>query len=114
MNNICLTMNMRQTFTTNPLWMKVPASGTQTAATYYTYQNDHLGTPMKLLNQSGVTVWSATYDAFGRATVDSTSTVTNNFRYPGQYYDAESGCITTGCGITIPILGATRRVIRLG
>jgi len=71
--------------------MKVPASGTQTAATYYTYQNDHLGTPMKLLNQSGVTVWSATYDAFGRATVDAASTVTNNLRYPGQYYDAETG-----------------------
>jgi len=79
------------TFSTNPLWMKVPASGTQTAATYYTYQNDHLGTPMKLLNQSGVTVWSATYDAFGRATVDAASTVTNNLRLPGQYYDAESG-----------------------
>ena len=79
------------TFSTNPLWMKVPASGTQTTATYYTYQNDHLGTPMKLLNQSGVTVWSATYDAFGRATVDAASTVTNNFRYPGQYYDAETG-----------------------
>ena len=46
---------------------------------------------MKLLNQSGVTVWSATYDAFGRATVDAASTVTNNFRYPGQYYDAETG-----------------------
>jgi len=79
------------TFTTNPLWMKVPASGTQTAATYYTYQNDHLGTPMKLLNQSGVTVWSATYDAFGRATVDPASTVSNNLRFPGQYYDAETG-----------------------
>jgi len=79
------------TFTTNPLWMKVPATGTQTAAAYYTYQNDHLGTPQKLLNQSGVTVWSATYDAFGKATIDSASTVSNNLRYPGQYYDAESG-----------------------
>ena len=79
------------TFSTNPLWMKVPASGTQTAATYYTYQNDHLGTPQKLLNQSGVTVWSATYDGFGRAAVDAASTVTNNLRFPGQYYDAETG-----------------------
>ena len=78
------------TFTTNPLWLKVPATGTQTAAAYYTYQNDHLGTPMKLLNQSGVTVWSATYDAFGKATVDPASTVTNNLRLPGQYYDAET------------------------
>ena len=79
------------TFSTNPLWMKVPASGTQTAATYYTYQNDHLGTPQKLLNQSGITVWSATYDAFGRATVDPSSTVSNSLRYPGQYADAETG-----------------------
>ena len=71
--------------------MKVPASGTQTAATYYTYQNDHLGTPQKLLNQSGITVWSATYDGFGKATVDAASTVSNNLRYPGQYYDAETG-----------------------
>ena len=38
-----------------------------------------------------MTVWSATYDAFGRATVDAASTVTNNLRFPGQYYDAETG-----------------------
>lgn len=72
------------TFSTNPLWMK-------TGAAYYTYQNDHLGTPMKLLNQSGAVVWSATYDAFGKATVNPTSTITNNLRFPGQYADAETG-----------------------
>jgi RHS repeat-associated protein len=72
------------TYTTNPLWMK-------TGAAYYTYQNDHLGTPMKLLSQSGAVVWSATYDAFGKATVNPSSTVTNNLRLPGQYYDAETG-----------------------
>ena len=46
---------------------------------------------MKLLSQSGITVWSATYDAFGRATVDPASTITNNLRYPGQYEDEETG-----------------------
>ena len=76
------------TFTTNPLWTKLSTAGT---ATYYTYQNDHLGTPQKLLNQSGLTVWSATYDAFGRATVDPASTITNNLRFPGQYADQETG-----------------------
>jgi RHS repeat-associated protein len=70
--------------------MKATATGSQTA-NYYYYQNDHLGTPMKLTNQSGVVVWSATYDAFGRATVDAASTITNNLRYPGQYADAETG-----------------------
>jgi RHS repeat-associated protein len=72
-----------QAYTTNPLWMK-------TGAAYYTYQNDHLGTPMKLLSQSGAAVWSATYDAFGKATVNPSSTVTNNLRLPGQYYDQET------------------------
>lgn len=76
------------TFVTNPLWLKTNnIAGTPA---YYTYQNDHLGTPMKLLNQSGQTVWSATYDAFGKATVDAASTVTNNLRFPGQYEDAET------------------------
>ncbi len=45
---------------------------------------------MKLLSQSGVVVWSATYDAFGKATVNPSSTLTNNLRLPGQYYDAET------------------------
>ena len=78
------------TFSTNPLWLKTAATATQ-AAFYYTYQNDHLGTPQKLLNQSGQTVWSATYDAFGRATVDAGSIITNNLRFPGQYADQETG-----------------------
>ncbi len=77
------------TFSTNPLWMRTASQSG--LPVYYTYQNDHLGTPMKLLNQSGVTVWGATYDALGRAAVDPASTVSNNLRYPGQYYDAETG-----------------------
>jgi RHS repeat-associated protein len=71
-------------YSTNPLWQK---SGNA----YYIYQNDHLGTPQKLLSQSGAVVWSATYDAFGKATVDAGSSISNNLRFPGQYYDAETG-----------------------
>jgi RHS repeat-associated protein len=74
------------TFSTNPLWQKIGAA-------YYTYQNDHLGTPMKLLNQSGAVVWSATYDAFGKASVDPASIIGNNLRFPGQYADAETGLL---------------------
>jgi len=36
-------------------------------------------------------VWSATYDAFGKASVDTASSVTNNLRFPGQYFDEETG-----------------------
>ena len=57
----------------------------------YFYQNDHLGTPQKLMNISGAVVWSASYDAFGKASVDASSTVVNNLRFPGQYYDQETG-----------------------
>ena len=46
---------------------------------------------MKMTNVSGAVAWTATYDAFGKATVDGSSTVVNNLRFPGQYYDAETG-----------------------
>jgi len=71
------------TWTTDPLFMKL---GSQ----YYFYQNDHLGTPQKLISDSGAVVWSATYDDFGKATVDAGSSVTNDLRFAGQYYDEET------------------------
>ncbi len=40
---------------------------------------------------NGDVVWSATYGAFGNATVDPASTVTSNLRFPGQYFDDETG-----------------------
>jgi RHS repeat-associated protein len=72
------------TWTTDPLFMK---QGGQ----YFFYHNDHLGTPQKLANASGAISWSAVYDAFGKATVGANSTVTNNLRFPGQYFDQETG-----------------------
>ena len=55
------------------------------------YHNDHLGTPLAMTDAGGNVVWKAAYDPFGEAQVDPASTVTNNFRFPGQYYDEESG-----------------------
>ena len=62
---------------------------------YYVH-NDHLGTPVKMTNEMGLVVWQATYDPFGKATVDEDvdgdgKAVEMNVRFPGQYYDAESG-----------------------
>ena len=71
------------TWGSEPVWMTYNNA-------YYFYQNDHLGTPQKLVAQNGSVVWSATYSAFGEATVD-TEYITNNLRFPGQYYDAETG-----------------------
>ena len=56
----------------------------------YYYHNDHLGTPLAMTNESGNVVWKASYTPFGEAVVVQSS-VTNNFRFPGQYYDQESG-----------------------
>jgi RHS repeat-associated protein len=52
--------------------------------------NDHLATPQKMTDSSGTVVWSADYKPFGESTV-TISTITNNLRFPGQYFDAEAG-----------------------
>ena len=72
------------TWSTGLLFLK--ASGQ-----YYFFQNDHLGTSQKLTAQNGDIVWSAKAQAFGQTTVDTSSTVTNNLRYAGQYFDSETG-----------------------
>ena len=51
---------------------------------------DHLGTPHKMTDANQAIVWSAYYKPFGAATV-TVSTITNNLRFPGQYFDAETG-----------------------
>jgi RHS repeat-associated protein len=58
--------------------------------TIYYYVNDHLGTPQKMMDENGAVVWSADYEPFGETDV-TVNTVTNNFRFPGQYYDGETG-----------------------
>ncbi|MCI5125464.1 MAG: hypothetical protein D3925_13565, partial [Candidatus Electrothrix sp. AR5] len=70
-------------WSTNPLFV---AEGGE----YYWYRNDHLGTPQKITAQNGTVVWEARYDAFGEAMV-LVDAVENNLRFPGQYFDAETG-----------------------
>ena len=62
----------------------------------YYYHNDHLGTPQKMTNSIGTIVWEADYLPFGKANVDEDPdgdgfNVMNNIRFPGQYYDQETG-----------------------
>jgi RHS repeat-associated protein len=58
-------------------------------AAYY-FHNDHLGTPQVLTDATGTVAWKAIYTPFGEAVV-SIVTVENPFRFPGQYYDVETG-----------------------
>jgi len=55
----------------------------------YYYHNDHLGTPMLMTDSSGQVVWNGEFLPFGEELTISGS-ITNNLRFPGQYYDAET------------------------
>jgi RHS repeat-associated protein len=54
------------------------------------YHNDHLGTPQVLTDDNGQVVWKAYYKPFGKVDI-VIEKVKNNFRFPGQYYDEETG-----------------------
>jgi len=67
----------------------------ETAETFYVH-TDHLGTPQRLTDENRATVWSAAYDPFGAATVNQDpdndgNAVVMNMRFPGQYFDGETG-----------------------
>jgi RHS repeat-associated protein len=58
-------------------------------AIYY-YHNDHLGTPQMLTDSIKGIVWKAGYSAFGETNI-LIEAVENPLRFPGQYYDKETG-----------------------
>ncbi|HHJ20188.1 MAG TPA: hypothetical protein ENJ84_10275, partial [Gammaproteobacteria bacterium] len=67
---------------------------------YYVH-NDQLGTPQVLTDETGAVVWKATYDPFGKATVDEDpdgdgNIVVLNVRFSGQYFDKETGLHQNG------------------
>ena len=65
-------------------------SGRASAVVYYLH-TDHHNTPQVVSDNQGTVVWRADYDAFGQATVASGSPLTFNLRFPGQYFDSETG-----------------------
>ncbi|SIR02135.1 RHS repeat-associated core domain-containing protein [Marinobacterium stanieri] len=65
-------------------------SGPASAVVYYIH-TDHLNTPQVVSDNQGTVVWRADYDAFGQASVAPGSILTFNLRFPGQYFDSETG-----------------------
>ena len=62
---------------------------------YYLHA-DHLDTPRLLTNSSAQTVWRTRTETFGKAIVEAdpdgnSVPITLNLRFPGQYFDLESG-----------------------
>ncbi|MDY0212235.1 MAG: RHS repeat-associated core domain-containing protein [Desulfuromonadaceae bacterium] len=77
------------------LW-KESESGGSSMATPYHLHLDQIGAPVLLTDANGAAVWAADYAPFGQATVNDdvdgdSNKVTCNLRFPGQYFDAESG-----------------------
>jgi RHS repeat-associated protein len=72
------------TWGTNPQFVRDNAA-------YRFYVNDHLGTPQLVEDTAGNAVWKASFEAFGKAVVDLSSVLSNALRFPGQYYDQETG-----------------------
>ena len=75
-----------------------PPPGTSPGTVYY-FHNDRLGTPVRLTNEAGATVWRADYRPFGdvqrlETDVDGDGVhIEQPLRFPGQYEDALSGLI---------------------
>lgn len=82
-----------ETETPNTPWVYAPSDALQ--GLYYIH-TDHLNTPRWATGQTGTLIWTWDSDAFGNTTpnedVDNNgTTLTINHRFPGQYYDHESG-----------------------
>ena len=66
------------------------------AAERYYVHTDHLGTPKAITDEDQRIVWQAEYTPFGEAVVEEDpdgdgAFLTFNLRFPGQYFDQETG-----------------------
>lgn len=76
----------------SPLWQANLKDGqTLKNANYHYLITDHLATPQLAINSIGKQSWKISSDAFGNTKLDSANQITINLRFPGQYYDAETG-----------------------
>ncbi len=71
------------------IWLNNRPVGVITSAGLYYVQTDQLGTPRVITNSSKTIVWQWHSDPFGNGS--PTGSLTYNLRFPGQYYDAETG-----------------------
>jgi RHS repeat-associated protein len=71
------------------MWGTQPL-GMMTGGESYFYQHDQLRSPNLVTSNTGQIKWQGAMDAFGQVQT-TTSDITNPLRFPGQYFDEESG-----------------------
>ncbi|WP_068830937.1 RHS repeat-associated core domain-containing protein [Pseudomonas sp. BMS12] len=72
-----------------PLFTRAKAANAQGLQVHY-YGTSHLGTPEVAFLKSGEVTWRAKAQAFGETTV-TLGALNNPLRFPGQYFDQETG-----------------------
>ena len=71
------------------VWLgNLPVSVRNPRGQYYV-NPDYLGAPQSITDKNDNTVWKWDHDPFGNG--QPIGTITYNVRFPGQYYDAETG-----------------------
>jgi RHS repeat-associated protein len=73
-------------------------NGSVTTSTVNYVTADQLGTPRAVTNSAGTVIWTWAYagNPFGEQQPTSSAGYVLNLRYPGQYYDTESGLVSNG------------------
>jgi len=57
---------------------------------YFLFSN-HLGTPIRVEDECGEMVWQARLEPYGRAHINGNAGIDMPLRFPGHYFDAETG-----------------------
>ena len=69
---------------------KLPVGVIKSGTIYYV-NPDHLGAPRTITAMTGAPVWAWNRDPLGNGQPSVSGSFINNLRFPGQYYDAETG-----------------------
>lgn len=64
-------------------------SSTASTEALYFYHTNHIDTPILMTDQNQNVVWEGEFIPFGEP-FSISGTITNNLRFPGQYYDSET------------------------
>lgn len=100
---------------TQPLWQANLTQGSNLTTTKYNYlYTDHLGAPQLAVDNQGRTTWKGITEAFGKINLDINNQTIINLRFPGQYFDQETGLHYNGFRHYNPNIGRYTQVDFMG